>query len=365
MKVGMVVFANKWTGAGAVAELNCRALRSAGFGARLLFVGGRNLERRLAGHDWAVPALMKERWPTHIRSNFRAVKSLATESDVVICHLPHDHFLCVAAGVHRCSPLVRSFRNPRHIRHDPYHRHLNRRLSAALFAHSGLESDLQRFVHSLATATLPVALDDRFKPADGSVWRDRLGIPSAAPVIGAVGKLARGRGFQLLLDATSRLQAPAHVVVVGHGESLPRLQKRAVDHGLQSRVHWTGYQDEALPELYSAMDVVLFTAPGSDWGHRTISEAQGCGRPVVAVAYPGVEDLVEDGVSGRVADRDPTALSEAIDDFIAHPEVAHRFGQAAADAAKERRFVPVGRRLAQFLEKVHSHIELRQMLGIN
>ena len=358
MRAGMVVFANKWTGAGAVAELSCRALHSAGIDARMLFVGGRNLERRLAGHDWAVPGLMKERWLTHLRSNFRAVNSLATEADVVICHLPHDHFLCVAAGVHHRSLLVRSFRSPRHIRHDPYHRYLNRRLSAALFANSGLESDLQRSVHGIPTAVLPVALDDRFKPADGSVWRDRFGVPPGAPVIGAVGKLAQGRGFQLLLDATSRLKAPAHVVVVGHGESQPRLQKSAVDHGLQSRVHWTGYQDEALPELYSAMDVVLFTAPGSDWGHRAISEAQGCGRPVVAVSYPGVEDLIEDGVNGRIVDRDPAALSGAIDILIADPDVAHNFGQAAAATAVDRRLAPIGRRLGEFLEETISRKQL-------
>jgi glycosyltransferase involved in cell wall biosynthesis len=130
------------------------------------------------------------------------------------------------------------------------------------------------------------------------------------------------------------------------------LQKRAVDHGLQSRVHWTGYQDEALPELYSAMDAVLFTAPGSDWGHRAISEAQGCGRPVVAVACSGVEDLIDDGVSGRIVDRDPAVLSEAVDSLIANPDAAHRFGDAAATAARDRRLASVGSRLARYLEEV-------------
>jgi glycosyltransferase involved in cell wall biosynthesis len=119
---------------------------------------------------------------------------------------------------------------------------------------------------------------------------------------------------------------------------------------LESRVHWTGYQDEVLPELYSAMDVVLFTAPGSDWGHRSISEAQGCGRPVVAVDWPGVVDLVEDGVSGRVVDRDPDALARAVFSLINEEETSRRLGSAAASAAEKRRMAPVGRRLARFLE---------------
>jgi glycosyltransferase involved in cell wall biosynthesis len=358
MRVGMVVFANKWTGAGAVAELNCRALHSAGVDARLLFVGGRNLERRLKDSQRAEPSLVKERRLAHLRSNLRAVIALAEACDIVICHLPHDHLLCVAAGAHRRVPLVRAFRNPRHIRHDPFHRYLDRRLTAALCSHSALAIDLQRAAPSLQAAVLPVPLEDRFKPADGSAWRGRLGIPSGAPVIGAVGKLAEGRGFGLLLGAASRIEAPAHVVAVGDGESLPRLQKLAVDYQLHPRVHWTGYQDEGLPELYSAMDVAIFTAPGSDWGHRAISEAQGCGRPVVAVSCPGVDDLIEDGVTGRIVGRDPAVVALAVDSLITNPDVADRFGSAAATAAEDRRLVPIGRHLAQSLEEILSQTEL-------
>jgi glycosyltransferase involved in cell wall biosynthesis len=136
------------------------------------------------------------------------------------------------------------------------------------------------------------------------------------------------------------------------------LQKRAIDYGLGSRVHWTGYQDEALPELFSAMDIVVFAAPGSDWGHRAISEAQGCGRPVVAASCSGVGDLIEDGVSGRVVDRDPAALAQAVDSLIADPDVAHRFGNAAAAVAGHRRLTPAGKRLARFLEEILSRKQL-------
>jgi glycosyltransferase involved in cell wall biosynthesis len=139
------------------------------------------------------------------------------------------------------------------------------------------------------------------------------------------------------------------VVVVGHGELQPELEKRARGIGLADRVHWTGYQDEELPTLYSAMDVVCFTAPGSDWGHRAISEAQGCGRPVVAISYPGVEDLVEDGMNGRIVSQDASALAETANALINDLESARRLGDGAAVAAAKRRFAPVGNRLALFL----------------
>lgn len=207
-------------------------------------------------------------------------------------------------------------------------------------------------------AAPPVPLEDRFKPIEGITWRERIGIPSRAPVIGSVGKLADGRGFRRLLDTASRLKEPAHVVVVGHGELQPLLEAYASDLGLERRVHWAGYQDEALPEFYSAMDIVLFQSPGSDWGHRMISEAQGCGRPIVAVSCSGVADLVEDGITGRIVNRNPAALVSAVDSLIADPEIAHRYVRAATAAAEGRRFVQVGRSLAQFLDAVLSRKQL-------
>jgi glycosyltransferase involved in cell wall biosynthesis len=348
MKVGLIVHGAKWTGAAAVAELSCRALRVAGVDARLLFVGGRNLERRLAGRSWALPELVKERSPTQLRANLGSVKELRESSDIVVCHLPHDHLLCVASGVARHLPLVRAYRSPSHIRRDPYHRSLDLRLSGALLAHSEMEKSLG----GLAAVAMPVPLEDRFRPVDASGVRALLGIPAKAPVIGSVGKLARGRGFELLLDTASRVESSIHVVVAGHGETLPRLRKRAARLGIAGRVHWTGYQAEGLPQIYAAMDVFLFCAPGSDWGHRSISEAQGCGRPVVAVSWPGVEDLIADGLSGRVIDGNPTALASSIDSLISDREAARLLGNAALQAAEQRRMVPVGTRYAQFLERI-------------
>ena len=354
MKVGMVVHANKWTGAAAVAELTCRALHAAGIDARLLFIGGRNLERRLVGRPWAMPDLVKERGPSHFRSNLRAVSLLAEESEIVICFLPHDHLLCVTAGVHSRVPLVRAFRNPRHLRRDPYHRFLDLRLSGALLPHSDIEGALPPVVSRLPTASFPVPLDDRFRPADGSDWHRQFRIPPNRPVVGAVGKLAKGRGFELLLETASRIEAPTHAVIVGHGELKPDLQTRAIRLGLEGRVHWAGYQDESLPEIYSAMDIFLFTAPGSDWGHRSISEAQGCGRPVVAACYRGVGDLIDDGVNGRIVDRDPDALAKTICSLINDSGTAQRIGTAAGSAVGGRRLAPVGDRLAQFLDGIRS-----------
>ncbi len=203
----------------------------------------------------------------------------------------------------------------------------------------------------VATAAFPVPVDDRFQPGNGHIWRDRLGIQPGVPVIGAVGKLARGRGFELLLEAAARLETRTHVVVVGHGERGPKLQAIASGLGISDRVHWAGYRDQSLPDLYASMDIFVFPAPGSDWGHRAISEAQACGRCVVAGQWPGVEDLIDDGTTGLIANRTPQDIAAAIDHLLADHEVTRRLGEAASRAVEDRRMVPIGSDLAQFLDE--------------
>ncbi len=349
MRVAMVVSANKYTGAAAAAEHCCRALITVDVDVRLLYLGGNNLEQRLAGLSWSQPILVKERSPNRLRANLKTLRTAASEADVVVSHLPHDHYLCVAAGVHRSTVLVRNFRSRANLRGDPIHRYLNRRIHGAVVAHSGLRRRLLKQVET-PCLVLPVPLEHRFRPvADRTGWRQRLAIPHGVPLLGMVGKVAPGRGFDTLLATAARVGPPVSVLIVGHGEARPGLERRAARLGLGERVFWAGYQESGLPELYAAMDVVLFTAAGSDHGHRTISEAQACHRPVVAARLPGVSDLIEDGRTGCLVTGTPECLAAAVGHLLHHPETSDQITKNAAIAADNRRFRPTGERLAEFL----------------
>lgn len=354
MRVTLVVSGNKYTGAATMAEHSCRALQVAGVEARLIFVGGNNLERRLLGFEWAEPSLRKERRPADLRFNLAVLKSAALESDAVVCHLPHGHFLCHLAGLHRLTRVVRNFRSLSHLRRDPLHRRLNRGLAGALAANTEVAGRLGRVLPAeVPRDAVPVPLEERFRPGlDPGLWRLRLAVPPGAPTIGMVGKVSPGRGFELLLQATARIDPPVHLIIVGHGEARPELEARATSLGLAERTHWAGYQERELPALYAAMDVVLFTAGGSDHGHRAVSEAQGCARPVVAADVPGVPDLIEDGITGRITGADPDALAAAVAPLLRTPALARTLGAAGAQVAETRRFPAVGAALHSFLQTV-------------
>jgi glycosyltransferase involved in cell wall biosynthesis len=57
-------------------------------------------------------------------------------------------------------------------------------------------------------------------------------------------------------------------------------------------VLWAGYHEEDLAEHYRASDLLLFTARGSDEGHRAVLEAMGCGVPPATFPIDGVAALL-------------------------------------------------------------------------
>lgn len=351
MRVLLVVFASKYTGAAATAEHCARALRAAGVDARLLFTAGRNLEARLAAADWARAGFVKERTPARVVANLRTLRAEAAHADVVVCHLPHDHLLCVAAGVHRRATLVRNVRHPRHLRSDPWHRAVGRRVKGLILAFRDMGVRARLAFGDVPSLALPVPLEHRFRPgADPAPWWHRLALDDR-PTVAVVGKLAAGRGFELALEAVARCGTTPQLVVVGDGELRPRLERLSTELGIAGRVRWVGYQDD-LPGILAAVDALLFTAPGSDWGHRVVSEAQGCAVPVVAASITGIDDLIDDRRTGLVAPGTPDALAAAIDRLLDDRELRSTIAASAVAAAERRRFEPTGRALADHLDHV-------------
>lgn len=299
-----LVAADRFTGAAAPALLLVEALRGAGVQAALAIRGGHNLQARVGHHPWVYPVLAKERSLADLRRAVQRVDALATGFDLVHCHLPHDHALArLALRRRRGGPaLVRSLRHPRHLRRDPFHRFLLAGTHAVAFATSALAQRWRRWDNQAQrpTVVLPPAVEERVRRrGDREGTRARLGFPAEAVVAGTVGKLHRERGQDIFLRALAA--APAvWGLVVGQGEHAEELRRLAVRLGIEERVRFPGYADADLADYYAAMDLFVFPAAGSDWGHRAIAEAMVCGLPVLAAQLEGVRDLVQPPTTGEV-----------------------------------------------------------------
>ncbi len=102
----------------------------------------------------------------------------------------------------------------------------------------------------------------------------------------------------------------ARLLIVGKGPHRPVIENLVRELDLEQAVVWAGYHEEDLPEYFRAMNLMLFTAAGSDEGHRAISEANACGTPVATFPLPGVDYVLGD-TAGDLVSREATPASLA------------------------------------------------------
>ncbi|HGG59601.1 MAG TPA: glycosyltransferase [Gammaproteobacteria bacterium] len=134
------------------------------------------------------------------------------------------------------------------------------------------------------------------------------------PVVLAVGRLCHAKGFDVLLDAFSRLVAktPARLLILGEGFERKNLTLRISRLGLDGQVDMPGFVANPWAYMRSASLFVL----SSRWEGlgNVVVEALACGAPVVATDCPhGPREILDGGRFGLLTPpEDPEALADAM-----------------------------------------------------
>lgn len=135
------------------------------------------------------------------------------------------------------------------------------------------------------------------------------------PHIVAAGRLAKEKGFDLLLDAMPLVRAAvsdADLTILGEGARQPDLLAQQERLGLRGTVHLAGFLPNPHPYFKHAD---LFVLPSRWEGFGLVAiEALGVGTPVVATDCPGAvrEILAGCPLAQLVAPSDPQALARGI-----------------------------------------------------
>ena len=330
MRILNLVAGEKWTGPAAVVFDQTAALIASGIEAQFAFVAGSPLAQRLLPLGWVRPLITHPRTPMNALRDIRCLREtiLRERFDILHAHTTHDHALAVLAARGTPARLARTIHHLRHARPGPASSVLFRPTCGFAFANSAIAE-----AFGTPGAVLPPVVDtERFQPGPaGPATRERFGLPEELALAGTVGKMAADRGHQEAIRAAAQVPSLA-LAHVGHGGRMPDLKAHAAGLGASGRNFWLGYQEDALPDLYRAWDIFLFTASGSDQGHRAILEAMACGLPVAALDIPGVRDLVTDGEEGFIA-ADIGALSRALARLAESEEMRRRMGVKARHRA--------------------------------
>ena len=171
--------------------------------------------------------------------------------------------------------------------------------------------------------------------------REMLGIADNVPLVFAVGRLVKKKGFEYLIDAAAMLKAQHPQVARRHCRRR-RSRRIASSPGARRRrgrqVQFLGVvSHDVVPALLAAADVAVAPSVHDDAGNvdglpNTVMEIMASGTPLVATPAGGIAAVATDGVTARlVPERDVRALASAIDELLRDRSAADAHRRQARD----------------------------------
>jgi len=199
------------------------------------------------------------------------------------------------------------------------------------------------------SSVIPYGVDaEQFKPdAEArSLVRRRLGVADNVPLVFAIGRLVRKKGFEHLIDAAAVLKSqgtPVRVAIAGEGDLDNELRARARAAGVGDSVQFLGgVPHDQVPALLAAADVaaapsVRDSAGNVDGLPNTVMEIMASGTPLVATPAGGISAVATDGVTARlVPEGDSHALAAAIEEITRDRSLAEAIGMRARELVYQR-----------------------------
>ena len=187
---------------------------------------------------------------------------------------------------------------------------------------------------------------------------DRLGIPKHCRVIGIVGRIRPVKGQRILLKSfvALRKRFPDIVLLMLYRDTNETetewqgLLQDLVESNLLQSVYLYGYREDVL-EIMRHTDIGVVSSVDSEVICRVAVEFFSVGTPVVAFPTGALPEIIQDGVTGRIAkDKSAEALAEALEWMLESLERIAEFGQNARQQSLER-FDP-----NKFLEQADVHL---------
>ena len=210
-------------------------------------------------------------------------------------------------------------------KHDPLHKWLYHRVDRVITVSDILRKNVIETcpIPPDRVITIHHALDlKKYNPDayDPAPVREELGLSQDDLVVGSVGRISPGKGYEEFLNTAHRIVQKAgcgqvKFMIVGSAsfgeeayfESIVALSKSL---GLKRNVIFTGYRQD-IPALLRSMDVFIFPSRAEGLG-ATLIEAMAMGVACVSTNSDGTQDIIEDQVTGFTVDpQDDHAMADA------------------------------------------------------
>lgn len=209
-------------------------------------------------------------------------------------------------------------------------------------------------------------------PAEAESVRRRFNLPTCAPVLLYVGRIAPEKNIDLLLDAFADLirdmpEDDRHpiLLLVGGGPYREGGAERVKRMGLEK---WTRIPGPLvrgeLDPIYKTATFFVFPSSTETQG-VVLSEAQSHGLPCVAVTGGGAAEFVRNGVDALVVPSDRAAFTGAMRDLLENESKRRTFSDAARQSPL--RLTPAGMaaRVVDIYEMAIAAAQRNQVRGLS
>jgi glycosyltransferase involved in cell wall biosynthesis len=230
--------------------------------------------------------------------------------DLIHAHLPMAGIVARFAGKLAGVPVIYTEHNLME-RYHPLTRALSKLNFSWQKAVVAVSADVADSIHKNTDTKVPVHIvlngintrNFRRDELTGKLWKQKLGIPEDAVVIGNVAVFREQKQLPLWLDIATelkRIYPNVWFLLVGSGPLLPEVKSIIDRNKLGDRIVLPGLQEDIRPYLF-AMDIFMLTSKFEGLP-LALLEAMASGLAVVATSVGGVPEVIENGVSGLLTE---------------------------------------------------------------
>jgi len=160
------------------------------------------------------------------------------------------------------------------------------------------------------------------------VARKEFGLNSPDLVCGFVGRVTQIKRPDRFLDVVKELKIRGRAIqfiIAGDGELIEECRKRVLEENLP--VTFLGWQND-ISKVFSTLDLVILTSD-NEGTPLSLIQAGLARLPVVSTNVGSILEVVQNGKTGFVTDKNVTSLTDAIEKLLFDPGLRQIIGNSA------------------------------------